>query len=137
MPVLRCPIPLGVQTPHIFRQKISIHFKIGLYVEGSCAYRFVLFVNFYITRYKDIALQSRYIFPARFAPFYGQRQHVYSTLPWAYAAFRKGGGPIFLIGDLNYNTYLSVISIFTSMLYMMLFGIINIHWRKKLSCITK
>ena len=81
MPVSRCPIPLGVQTPHIFRQEISIHSKIDLYVEGSCAYRFVLFVNFYITRYKDIALQSRNIFPARFAPFYGQRQHEYSTLP--------------------------------------------------------
>ena len=43
MPVSRCPIPLGVQTPHIFRQEISIHSKIDLYVEGSCAYRFVLF----------------------------------------------------------------------------------------------
>ena len=41
-----------------------------------------------------------------------QAQLNLSHRAWAYAAFRTGGGRIFLIGDLNYdNIYLSVISI--------------------------
>ena len=68
MPVLQRPIPLGVQTGHIFRQDISINFKFGLYVEGSCTYRFVLFVNFYLIRYGDTAVQSNCTFLVHFAP---------------------------------------------------------------------
>ena len=33
-------------------------FKFGVYVEGSCRYWFVLFVNFYLIRYGDTAVQS-------------------------------------------------------------------------------
>ena len=68
VPVLQCPIPLGVQTGHIFRQDISINFKFGLYAEGSCTYRFVLFVNFYLIRYGDTAVQSNCTFLVHFAP---------------------------------------------------------------------
>ena len=38
LPALRRPIPLGIQTRHIFLQEISIYFKFGLYVEGFCTY---------------------------------------------------------------------------------------------------
>ena len=68
MPVLQRPIPLGVQTGHIFRQDISINVKFGLYAEGSCTYRIVLFVNFYLIRYGDTAVQSNCTFLVHFAP---------------------------------------------------------------------
>ena len=68
MPALQRPIPLVVQTGHIFRQDISFNFKLGLYAEGSCAYRFILFVNFYLIRYGDSAVQSNCTFLVHFAP---------------------------------------------------------------------
>ena len=42
------PIPLGVQNCHIFMQKHSNRFKFtdSVYVEGSCCYSIVLFINF-------------------------------------------------------------------------------------------
>ena len=68
MPVLQRPIPLGVQTGHIFRQDISINFKFGLYTERSCTYRCALFVNFYLIRYGDTAVQSNCTFFVHSAP---------------------------------------------------------------------
>ena len=64
VPVLQRPIPLGVQTRNIFLQENSIHFKFGLYVEGSCTYQSALFINFYSIRYGDTAVQVKFIFPA-------------------------------------------------------------------------
>ena len=79
MPVLQRPIPLGVQTGHIFRQDISINFKLGLYAEGSCAYRFALFVNFYMIHYGDTAVQSNCTFLVHFAPL--TCTPIYNNLP--------------------------------------------------------
>ena len=88
MPVLQRPIPLGPQTGHIFRQDISINFKFGLYAEGSCTYRFVLFVNFYLIRYGDTAVQSNCTFLVHFAPLtYSNllRAHEYTITSRAHA----------------------------------------------------
>ena len=68
VPVLHRPIPLGVQTGYIFRQEVSINFKFGLYAEGSCTYRCALFVNFYLIRYGDTAMQSNCTFFVHSAP---------------------------------------------------------------------
>ena len=70
VPVSRCPIPRGVLTRHNFRQEYSNRSKFGFLVERSCSYRCVLFVNFYVIRYGDTAVQSKYKFPARIAPLY-------------------------------------------------------------------
>ena len=86
--MLQRPIPLGVQTGHIFRQDISINFKFGLYVEGSCTYRLVLFVNFYLIRYGGTAVQSNCTFLVHFAPltwFPLLRAHEYSITSRAHA----------------------------------------------------
>ena len=65
---LRCPIPQGVPNGDIFRWERSNRFKFVKYVEGSCSYWFVLFVNFYVIRYGDTAWQSKCTFPAQFVP---------------------------------------------------------------------
>ena len=41
------------------------HFKFSMYVEGSCRYWFILFVNFYLICYRDTAFSN---FPNHFTP---------------------------------------------------------------------
>ena len=99
MSVLQRPIPIGVQTGHIFRQDISTNFKFGLYVEGSCTYRFVLFVNFYWIRYEDTAVQSNCTFFVHFAPltwFPLFRAHEYTITSRAHATTCTTEVPPFL-----------------------------------------
>ena len=57
-----------VQNRHIFVWERSHCFKFDLYVEGSCRYWFVLFVNFFSIHYRDTAVQGWCTFPAWFAP---------------------------------------------------------------------
>ena len=55
------PIAHGVQNHRILGWKRSNRFKVGVYVEGSCHYWFVLFVNLNFIRYGDTAVQSKCI----------------------------------------------------------------------------
>ena len=80
---LRSLIPHEVQNHHM---KHSNCLKFCVYVDGSCRYWLVLFINFYFICYENTAVQSLSTFPAWFAsiisPYTLNRTNLQNWLAW-------------------------------------------------------